>query len=154
MTELTILEESLAQKKVILARIIAENKAQEKALKADPADFDAFEAIVDKKTALIDELVLLDGGFESVYDRIRDTLLAQRDRYSKNIASLRALITDVTEQSVRIQAQEARNKALVEKVLARGREDIQTDRIRAKAAYDYMSRMTGDTPARFLDTRK
>ena len=154
MTELTILEDSLKQKKTVLSNIIKENENQEAALKAEPVSFDDFEAIVDRKTALIEELVKLDQGFESVYERIRERLLTDRGQYKQKIESLKALISEITEQSVSIQAQEARNKALVEKALTQGKNDLKADRIRAKAAYDFMSRQAQDVPARFMDTKK
>ena len=154
MTELTILEDSLKKKKKVLSDIIKENESQESALKAEPVSFDDFEAIVDKKTGLIEELVKLDQGFESVYDRIREQLLTNREQYKQKIESLKLLITEITELSVSIQAQEGRNKVLVEKVLKQSKDDLKTDRIRAKAAYDFMSRQARDVPARFMDTKK
>ena len=154
MTELSILEDSLKKKKDILAAIKEENEKQESALKEEPASFDDFEASVDKKSTLIEELMHLDEGFESVYERIRDKLLAERDSYRAKVTALKTLISEVTELSVGIQAQEVRNKALVEKVLKQSREGLQADRIRAKSTYDFMNRVSLDTPARFMDTKK
>jgi len=155
MIELQILTDSLIKKKDILVQIEDENRNQEKALKEEPVSFDEFEAIVDKKAVMIDELNKIDLGFESVYDRIKDNLIANRDQFKAQIEGFKVLISDITELSVSIQAQEARNKSLVEKFFAKGREDIQTERIRAKSSYDFMNRMAGQNVApRFMDTKK
>lgn len=155
MVELQILKDSLVKKKDILLTIEEENKNQENALKATPVSFDDFEAIVDKKSVLIDELNKLDQGFESVYDRIKDSLLANKEKFKGQIEDFKALISEITDLSVSIQAQEARNKSLVEKFFSKSRENIQSERIRAKSSYDFMNRMSGQGVApRFMDTKK
>ncbi|MCL2719684.1 MAG: hypothetical protein FWE14_13010 [Lachnospiraceae bacterium] len=155
MIELQILTDGLAKKKGILSQIEAENINQENTLKTEPVSFDDFEAIVDRKTVLIDELNKLDQGFESVYDRIKDSLLANKVRFKAEIEGFKILISEITELSVSIQAQEARNKTLVEKFFKKSREDIQAERIRAKSSYDFMNRMANqDVAPRFLDTKK
>jgi flagellar biosynthesis/type III secretory pathway chaperone len=154
MVELQILEDALTKKKGILAKIEEENKKQEAILKAEPMRMDDFEAIVDQKTALIDELNQLDQGFESVYDRIKEQLISEQAQHKEKIAVLKDLIFAITGMSVSIQAQETRNKELVEKFFSQTRQDLQSERVRAKAAYDYMNRRPVDVEPRFLDTKK
>jgi len=155
MIELQILKDSLAKKKRILVQIEDENKVQENILKTNPVSFDEFEATIDKKTELIDELNKLDQGFESVYDRIKESLVAQKENFKADIEDLKVLVSDITDLSVSIQAQEARNKSLVEKFFKKSREDIQAERIRAKSTYDFMNRMTNqEVEPRFMDTKK
>lgn len=155
MIELQILKDSLTKKKGILKQIEKENVNQESVLKAEPVSFDDFEAIVDKKTELIDKLTKLDQGFESVYERIKEELLTNRSQYKGQTESLKSLISEITEMSVSIQAHEARNKALVEKIFSKTREDIQAERIRAKSSYDFMNRMAKqDVSPRFMDKKK
>ncbi|MCL2051952.1 MAG: hypothetical protein FWG91_09540 [Lachnospiraceae bacterium] len=155
MIELQILKDSLTKKKGILNQIEAENLNQENALKAEQVSFDDFEAIVDKKTGLIDDLNKLDSGFETVYDRIKDNLLANKDKFKLEIEGFKILISEITELSVSIQAQEVRNKALVDKYFKKSHDDIRTERIRAKSTYDFMNRMTNQEVApRFMDTKK
>jgi len=153
--ELKILEDSLIKKKGILIQIEEENNNQENSLKTTSVSFDDFEAIVDKKSALIDELNKLDQGFESVYDRIKDAFLSNRDQYKVQIEAFKSLISEITELSVSIQAHEARNKTLVENYFKKSHESIQADRIRAKSSYDFMNRMTHhDVAPRFMDKKK
>ena len=155
MIELQILKDSLEKKKGILIQIEEENKNQENVLKTEPVSFDEFEAVVDRKTVLIDELVKIDQGFESIYDRIKNELVAKKDNFKVEIEALKYLIADITELSVSIQAQEARNKTMVEKFFKKSREDIQAERIRAKSSYDFMNRNANlEVEPRFLDTKK
>ncbi|MDR0220963.1 MAG: flagellar export chaperone FlgN [Lachnospiraceae bacterium] len=154
MIELQILTDSLNKKKDILTKIVEENKNQENALKIEPVSLDDFDAIVDKKAALLDELGVLDSGFESVYDRIREQLVAEQSEHKAQISTMKALISAITELSITIQAQEERNKTLVEKFFSQSRKDLQADRLRSKASYDYMNRRnSGEVAPRFLDTK-
>jgi flagellar biosynthesis/type III secretory pathway chaperone len=155
MIELQILADSLNKKKDILLKIVEENKNQENALKIEPVSLEDFDAIVDKKSALLDELNVLDQGFESVYDRIKEQLKAEQSEHRSQIAAMKTLISTITELSITIQAQEERNKALVEKFFNQSRQSMQADRIRSKASYDYMNRMSSNEVApRFLDTKQ
>lgn len=155
MIELKILEDSLVKKKSILMRIEEENKNQENILKANPVSSADFEATIDKKTGLIAELNKLDQGFENLYDRIKEQLVTEQSAHRQQVAILKDLISEITDLSVAIQAQEARNKGLVEKFFSQNKQGIQADRIRAKSAYDYMNRMAGQEVApRFMDTKK
>lgn len=152
---LQILEESLIKKTDILKQITAENKNQESVLKEEKVSMEKFEEAVDRKAVLIEELNRLDQGFERLYDRIREQLLEGRAQYQDQINTFQKLIADITEASVSIQAQEARNKVLVEKYFAESRDGIKGDRIRSKQAYDYYRRMSSNTVApRFLDEKQ
>ncbi|MDR2888242.1 MAG: flagellar export chaperone FlgN [Lachnospiraceae bacterium] len=154
---LQILEESLHKKLLVLQQVETENIAQEETLKEGKVSLEDFEASVDRKTALIEELNQLDQGFERLYDRIKEQLLRGRVQYKEQINRLQALVADVTDASVTIQAQEARNKKLVEKAFAGRRSEISNDRIRAKTAMDYYSRLSGPKGGlapRFMDSRQ
>lgn len=113
---LQVLEESLRKKLAALDRVESLCVEQEKLLKAPSFSEEAFDASMEEKGALIDELNRLDEGFESLYGHIREELPAQKEKYKTQIAALQQLVKDVTDKSVSIQAQEARNKALMEKI--------------------------------------
>ena len=93
--------------------------------------------------------------FESLYDRIKDNLIANKDQFKLEIEGFKDLISEITDLSVSIQAGEVRNKTMVEKFFAKSREDLQAERIRAKSAYDFMNRNTNqEVEPRFMDTKK
>ena len=66
-SSLDMLEESLVKKIDILTRIEDENEKQREVLSSMDEEREAeFDATIDKKTELIDQLGLLDDGFQSL----------------------------------------------------------------------------------------
>ena len=116
---LDILADSLQKKSIVLDKIEDENNKQAKMLKSDSFPYDEFDAAIDRKGELIEELTALDDGFDALYQRIREQLQDNRDKYKDQIAGLQKLVKEVTDKSVAVQAQEARNKQLVEAALAK-----------------------------------
>ena len=144
MTEnyLTLLEESLQEKLQVMDEIRQYNLRQQELFQTDEADMELFDQYVEEKGQLIDKLSALDNGFESLYARVSEELSGNRDRYRDQIRRLQELVTQVTETSVMIQAQESRNKKLVEDYFRKTRESIRMGRKSSKAAYDYYKNMS------------
>lgn len=153
---LEILEDSLKQKSVILDKIMEYNGKQEALLKQEKMSLEDFDFYMDQKDELIEQLNRLDDGFETLYERIRQQLQENKDAHKEQIGRLQRLITQVTEKSVSIQAQEARNKKLVEEYLTREKQQLGQDRQTSKAAYDYYKSMshTGAVMPQFMDQKK
>lgn len=154
--QLTILSESLDEKLELLKEIQEYNRRQEECFRSENVDLDAFDAAVDEKGALIERLNRLDEGFEILYDKLAKQLQENREKYSVQIAELQHKIAGVMELSVAIQAQEKRNKKLVEDYFARERANIGRGRRSSKAAYDYYKSMSGSNyaPPQFYDNKK
>ena len=112
--QLTILSESLDKKLEVLQKIREYNKRQEEIFSAEKVDMSLFDDAVEEKQRLIDEVVRLDEGFEILYEKLAKELEGNRQRYAAQIRELQAKVAKVTELSVSVQAQEARNKKLVE----------------------------------------
>ena len=102
-----------------------------------------FDDAVEEKQRLIDEVVHLDEGFEIMYEKLARELEGNRERYAAQIRELQKKVSRVTELSVTVQAQEARNKKLIESYFARERAGIGQRRKNAKSAYDYYKSMSG-----------
>lgn len=153
---LSVLEDSLGRKVVVLDNVMALSEEQEKLLKQEKLDLEVFDELVDKKDALAEELTRLDDGFESLYDRIKNQLQDNKDTYRTQIATLQKLIAEITEKTVSIQAKEERNKELLSKQLAELRQDLNQNRRTSKAAYDYYKNMsnTGAVMSQFMDQKK
>lgn len=158
MTEnyLTLLEESLQKKLKVLDKIQDYNLRQQEVFQTGNAQLDRFDEYVAEKGALIEELTALDNGFESLYERVAEELKDNREKYAEQIKRLQELVTKVTESGVTIQAQEARNKQLIEKYFSKQRTGIKNGRVASKAAYDYYKNMnnTGNVPPQFMDSKK
>ena len=119
--QLTILSESLDKKLEVLQKIREYNKRQEEIFSAED----------------------LDEGFEIMYEKLARELEGNRERYAAQIRELQKKVSRVTELSVTVQAQEARNKKLIESYFARERAEIGQRRKNAKSAYDYYKSMSG-----------
>ena len=144
MTEnyLVILEESLRRKLQVLEDIQAYNQRQQEIFQADNVDLDQFDSYVDEKGVLIERLNSLDNGFERLYANVAQELSGNREKYGDQIKRLQGLVSKVTEAGVAVQAQEARNKKLIEEYFRRQREGIREGRKRSKAAFDYYKNMS------------
>lgn len=153
---LHVLEESLQKKLDVLCRIQTISEQQEQILSEDTVSEDAFDKSIDEKDALIKELNKLDEGFESLYAHIKEQLLAGKHKYKSQIAVLQTKIAEVTEKSVAIQAQEARNKKLAEDYFSRAKQELKKGRRSSKAALDYYKSMNKAqmVSPQFLDKKK
>lgn len=101
-----------------------------------------FDAYVDKKDVLIQKLIKLDEGFDLLYERIKEQIQDHKDTYKGQIARLQELISQITEKSVSIQAQESRNKTMVEQHFKNLRQEMKQSRKSSKAAYGYYKSMS------------
>ena len=155
-SQLTILSESLDRKLEVLQKIPEYNKRQEEIFSAQNVDISQFDAAVEEKQRLIDEVVRLDDGFEILYEKLAKELEGNRQRYAAQIRELQAKVTKVTELSVSVQAQEARNKKLIENYFAGERTKIGQRRKSAKSAFDYYKSMSGAgyVPPQMYDSKQ
>ena len=153
---LNILEESLQKKLAVLDEIALYNSEQEELLKQEKVSMDELDANMGRKDELIQKLTGLDDGFESLYERIREQLLENKTLYARQIRRLQSLISDITEKSVSIQAQEARNKKMLEAYFAKEKSQLRQGRQSSKAAYDYYKSMsnTNVVQPQIMDQKK
>lgn len=153
---LNVLEGSLEKKLQIMAKLQEYNMSQQEIFQAQEVELEKFDEYVDKKSELIEELTSLDSGFEALYQNVSEELQGNREKYAAQIKRLQELVTRVTEESVAIQAQEARNKKLVEDYFRKERANIAQSRKNVKAAYDYYKNMSHSdiAPPQFMDSKK
>lgn len=138
---LNVLEESLKKKLIVLDRIGAASNAQGELLKEEKLNTEKFDLLVAEKDACIEELEKLDEGFEALYDRIKEELLKNRELYAEQIKRLQALIAEITDKNVAVQAQEARNRDAVAAYFKREKQALGQSRKSSKAAYGYYRSM-------------
>lgn len=153
---LKILEESLLKKSKVLDDIAAYNEQQSKIFSEGKADIDKFDEYIDEKDKLIKQLSKLDDGFETLYAKVAEELAKNKSKYSVQIKELQKLVKEITDKSVSVQAQEARNKALIEEYFAKERLNIRNNRKTSKAAYDYYKSMSGSafSSSQFMDSKQ
>lgn len=153
---LQILQDSLIKKYDLLTKIEEKSIEQSNMLKEQNVDLAQVDLNMDEKAKLIEEILTLDSGFESIYEKIQTELLTKKEEYKNEIVSLQKLIGKVTEKSTTIQAIEARNKTQMELVFSNQKRELQGRRNAMSVAKDYYQNMNKvkHVSPQFLDRKK
>lgn len=155
-TYIQIMIQSLNKKIQILDRIIEANLLQKDILENPKSDADAFEQVIEEKTQLIEQLEQLDSGFEKLFARVKEELDGNKAAYASEIKTMQNKIRRITDKSMEIQAQEARNKDLMIRKFAYVRETAKSVRTNSKAATKYYKNMMNlhYVDPQFMDNKK
>ena len=138
---ITIMLQSLQKKEKVLNSIIQINKRQKEELENRSLDPDDFDKTVEEKSELIKQLVLLDNGFEKLYEKVREELQTNKEIYKDEILKMQGYIRTLTDRSMEIQAQEARNKQLMEQKFASVKKQVKEIRSSQKVVNQYYKNM-------------
>lgn len=136
-SRIQILRDSLIQKNVLLMAIEQKSKEQEAIVKRDDFTFKEIDENMDAKAELIEKLTLLDNGFKTLYAKLREELLANKENYKVEIKEIQNLIAEITARGASIEAVEARNKAAIENYFSREKKELQSKKSASVAAYSY-----------------
>lgn len=155
-SSIQVLVESLEKKSRLLDDIMRENDTQEDILKQEELDLDALNASTDKIGSLTEALEKLDDGFEAVYDRTREELIANKAAYRGDIARMQKLIGEITDKVVRINAARMRNKLRADQQFKKSREQIGQASSKMKVSKNYYSSMNNlhYVSPQFYDSKK
>lgn len=152
---LQMMIDSLQMKINILEEVVKLNEEQTAFATTDTVSEDAFQANMERKGELIDNLERLDEGFDSVFKRIEEELKQNKEQYTNEIKQLKLLITQVTDLGMKVEAQEARNKVLIQNKFTQMRQDIQTAKRSTKMANTYYQNMNKlSYEPQFMDKKK
>ncbi len=158
MTEnyLQILTESLEKKLDVLDRISEVNKRQFEVSTKRPFDMEAYDAVMDEKATLIEELNHLDEGFTSTYELVREEVQKEPEKYRQKVLRMQELVREAVDKGVSVEAQEKRNKASMDAALNTKRKEIRERKVSASAAtkyYSAVSRLNNVDP-QLMDRKK
>ncbi len=158
MTEsyLEMMKESLIQKIDVLEEIEKENAIQKEILENEEHfDSEGFDKAISRKGELIKKIVKLNDGFETLFERVKEELDGNRDKYRTQIAEYQSMIRRITDLSNAIEVQEKRNRDLATNHFRSSRDKINRNRKTSKAALDYYLTMNKSnvTPPQFYDTK-
>lgn len=131
---LQIMIECLEKKLEVLDKVSELDKKQLKIALAQPMDLEAFDQTMDEKGELIEELNKLDEGFSETYERVRDEVQAEPEKYRDVVKRLQDLVREAVDKGVSIEAQEKRNKAAMEAAIGMKRREINEKKVTASAA--------------------
>lgn len=155
-SSLDMLEESLVKKIEVMNRIEQENEKQRDLLK-DPEKVDeaAFDEILDSKGELIDELLRLDDGFQTLFDKVKEEIGQNKETYRVQIKRMQQYIQEITAKSASIEAAEHRNKKMAEVYFDTARQKMNYSRQTSAAAFNYYRTMNNfkDIPPQFFDNK-
>lgn len=150
-----MLRESLEKKERILVQIEQKNIDQQNILLDPNADPDEFDETIEAKARLVDEIVKLDEGFETLYNEVGAILESNKAAYADEIKKMKTLISSITDHSSHIQAQEKRNYELAKNKFATVRKQVQKVRTSQRAVNKYyQTMMKTDYEPQFFEDKK
>ena len=154
---LQMMIESLVMKRDMLQQISELNISQANMAMMDNSSFNdsEFYSNIEQKGELIDKLLELDKGFEALFERVKASIGDNKQAYSEQIKQLQGLIKEITALSVKVQAQESRNKVIVGRKFNRMKADIQNAKKSTKTASAYYKVQRNiDYAPQFMDKKK
>lgn len=155
-TYVDIMIQSLRKKIKVLEEIRNVNVTQQELLEDDKAHVEDFDKTVEDKSVLLEQLQQLDSGFDKLFERVRDELNNNREVYRDKIKIMQKLIRKITDLSMELQTQEARNKDLMTQKFVSVRQKAKVVRTNSKAASQYYKNMMqlNVVDPQFMDQQK
>ncbi len=141
-TYINIMQESLLRKKQYLEEVLDLTKRQEQLAKQKKIDEEAFGETIDKKDILINNILEIDKGFSSVYDRVRAEVLDNRELYQDELLNMQKLIKECVDLGMKIEALEERNRAALERAFSVGFKGIKRAKHSKNVANKYYKSMS------------
>lgn len=134
--------ESLEKKVAVLEQIMELNTRQAQISAHPPMDMEAYDATMEEKGKLIDEINKLDDGFNATYELIKDEVAANPQKYRDKVLEMQELIRVAVEKGVTIEAQEKRNKSAMEVALRMKRTELKQSKVSNSVALKYYKSMS------------
>ncbi|MFA9377119.1 MAG: flagellar export chaperone FlgN [Lachnotalea sp.] len=151
-----IMIDSLQKKVSILNGIITVNNQQAEIIVDIKKNMVEYEVTIDNKQLLIDELNLLDNGFEALYERVQAEIFSNSLEHVDQIKEMQSLIAAITDKSVEVQAGEEKNRQVIAQqfsLLKREVKNFKDNRNVVNTYYKTMQKLNYITP-QFMDKKK
>lgn len=132
----------LRRKERILSSLLEKTKEQEMLLREEELNQERFQEILEEKGTLIEELNELDEGFDALFKKVEQEILAHRELYRDSIEEMQRRITVVSDLGVQIQALESQNSEHLKVYFANQRNRIREFRVKNEMASNYYQNMT------------
>lgn len=154
---ISALQESLQKKLEVLNRLLQLTMEQGKILAEQKPDMDRFDVIIGEKDQLLQTMETLDRGFESLFNKIGNTIKDNKYQYQQQITEMQNLIRSITDTGLQIEGQEHRNKTAFQNYLTGARREIRefsTNNQMANAYYHNMANQHQSWQSYFVDQKK
>lgn len=157
MDYVVMLRESLEKKVDILEVLLIRNKEQAAILQDPNTSPDDLEKNMNMKSELIDRIVMLDDGFEQLFNRVKEILDEDRATYADEIRLMQDLIRKITELTADVEATEYKNKEYAKARFSNIKKDLREVKKSGDVVSSYYKNMMAhnkvDEPA-FWDKKK
>lgn len=151
-----IMIDSLQKKVKILDGIIAANGKQALIITDIKKNMVEYEASLEEKQLLIDELNKLDEGFQTLYHRIQKEIVNNSVAYKEEIKEMQRLIGIITDKSVDVQTGEEKNREVIAQQFTLFKQEVKSFQQNRKVVGQYYNTMqkTNYINPQFLDKKK
>ncbi len=156
-TYISVLHSSLRKKLELIKELLELTKEQNKILSKEEVDADSFERIVSEKEVKINEVLNIDKGFQSLFDRISSVVKGNPSPYRQQILEMQNYIRTITDIGVEIENLEYKNKEKFKNFLSSKRNSIKEFKVSNKTAVSYYKNMSNqhrEWQSYFVDSRK
>jgi len=153
---LELLIRSLKKKLLILNEISVLNQDQRAILQDENADPDAFEINVRDKDDLVNQIVVLDAGFEEVYAHIKALMERDHREYEPQLEQMRELIRQIMARDASVRAEEQRNYKLAQQKFANVKKQVREVKASQKMVNSYYQNMMKQSryAPQYMDKKK
>lgn len=155
-TYINVLIMSLKKKITILEKVEKTVSTEGDLLKNSNTTVDQLSLIDDEKVEQLAELDKVDEGFQRVYERVKEEFADNKYKYEEEIKIMQGLIKTISDFTAKIQAQEIRNKQLMDLYIQRKKQEVRAFKVNHRSASTYTSHLADRTSGQsyFFDGRK
>ncbi|MCI9078496.1 MAG: hypothetical protein HFH68_06135 [Lachnospiraceae bacterium] len=156
-TYISVLHGSLRKKLELIKELLELTKEQNRVLSKEEVDVDSFDRIVSQKELKINEVLSIDNGFQSLYDKISGAVKENPGQYRQQILEMQNFIRIITSLGVEIENLEHKNKEKFKTFVASKRNNIKDFKVSNKTAVSYYKNMSNqhrEWQSYFVDSRK
>jgi flagellar biosynthesis/type III secretory pathway chaperone len=149
-----VLVQTLEKQCTALQEILAVTQKQSEIAAAEDFEEEMLEDTLNRKEVLIARLNELDGGFVSVYGRVRRELDEHRDKYQEELKQIQSLIKKCTDLGVEIKVLEDRNRDKMAQCFSGKQKLYNSKKTAATVASRYHQTMYGNGAAAYHFSKK
>ncbi|MBE5910336.1 flagellar protein FliT [Pseudobutyrivibrio sp.] len=157
MDYVVMLRESLEKKADVLNVLLIRNKEQAAILQDPNTTPDDLERNMNMKSELIDRIIMLDEGFEQLFNRVKDIIEEDRETYADEIRLMQDLIRQISDLTADVEATEYKNKEYAKTRFANIKKDVREIKKSGDVVSSYYRNMMAHNKANdpaFLDKKK
>lgn len=156
-TYVMILKDSISNKVHVLEKLMELTKRQGELARSGNPDVREFDDLLDEKGQQIDMLNMLDDGFVSIYEKVKDEITDNAAIYKNELLEIRKMIDKATDIGVRLEALEHENKQYIEAFIANKKAEVKNFKQSKNMTASYAKNMANqhsEATSYFMDKKK